>query len=54
MYEEIRPFMQSLWQVWLFVLFLGIVVWALWPSRRKEMHDNAIIPFRDEESGHGG
>ncbi|MCB2010190.1 MAG: cbb3-type cytochrome c oxidase subunit 3 [Geminicoccaceae bacterium] len=54
MYEEIRPMVQALWEVWLFVLFVGIVAWALWPSRQKEMNEHANIPLRDEENGHVG
>jgi cytochrome c oxidase cbb3-type subunit 4 len=32
-------------------LFIGIVVWAWWPSRRQKarMQDHAEIPFRDDE-----
>lgn len=43
------------WSLWLMALFLGIVVWAFWPSRRrsKEMHDHAMIPFREDEDSTG-
>ena len=37
----------------LMALFVGIVIWVFWPSRRREMEDNARIPFRDEEDEDG-
>lgn len=42
--------LKELWVVWFMVLFLGIVVWVYWPSRRKTMQEHADIPFRDDES----
>lgn len=46
---EFHEIVRNLWSVWLMVLFLGIVAWAYWPTRkrRSEMHDHAQIPFRD-------
>ncbi|MFO1038285.1 MAG: cbb3-type cytochrome c oxidase subunit 3 [Geminicoccaceae bacterium] len=41
--------LRQFWQVWLFLLFVGIVIWVYWPGRKKEMDDDAMIPFRDEE-----
>ena len=39
------------WGAWLMLLFIGIVVWALWPSERRkaDMRRNALIPFRDDD-----
>jgi cytochrome c oxidase cbb3-type subunit 4 len=40
----------SLWTVLMFVLFLGIVVWA-YSSRRKQQFDAAArMPLEDEDS----
>ncbi len=40
----------SWWTVLMFVLFIGIVVWA-WSSRRKTRFDAAArLPLEDEES----
>jgi len=46
LYETVR----SLWVVWLMILFIGIVAWALWPSRRQQrkMDRHARIPLEDE------
>ena len=49
MIEAIYPAIRSLWVVWLVVLFLGIVTWAFWPSRRKKLQDQANIPLRDDQ-----
>lgn len=52
---EISRMATDLWSLWLMVLFLGIVVWTFWPSsrRREEMHDHAMIPFREDEESNG-
>ena len=49
--DSFYPLLRELWVVWLMAIFLGIVAWALWPSRRrkKQMDDAANIPFRDDE-----
>ncbi len=48
--EEFYQFLRSLWVLWLMAIFLGIVAWVYWPSRRrkKRLQDHANIPFRDE------
>ena len=46
----IAEFVRQFWVVWLMLLFLGIVAWAYWPGRRKQLEDAARIPLRDEES----
>ena len=47
---ELSELARAWWGVWLMLLFIGIVVWALWPSERRtrEMRRNAQIPFRDD------
>jgi len=42
-YETAR----SAWTVWFFLLFVGVVAWALWPGRKSEMDRNARIPLED-------
>jgi len=41
--------MRNLWVVWLMLVFLGIVAWAYWPSRRKTLAHDAGIPLRDDD-----
>ena len=47
MLHEIYPHLRSLWTVWFFLLFAGIIVWVMWPSRRKEWDKQGQIPLRD-------
>ncbi len=47
--DTLLPFLKQFWVLWSMALFVGIVAWVYWPSRRQEMEDNARIPFRDEE-----
>ena len=46
---ELYSLFASIWVVWLFVLFAGIVVWVYRPKRRRELQDRAMIPLRDDE-----
>jgi len=44
----------SIWTALLFLLFIGIVIWA-WSRRQKERFDDAAnIPFKDEDEQQGG
>jgi cytochrome c oxidase cbb3-type subunit 4 len=54
--EELSGFLRNFWVVWMMALFIGIVAWAFWPSRRRrdEMRDHAQIPFRDDAAAPGG
>ena len=47
--EEFTAFVRSAWVIWMMVLFLGIVVWALWPSNRARFRRAAHIPLSEEE-----
>jgi cytochrome c oxidase cbb3-type subunit 4 len=47
-FDSIYQLLRSLWLVWLIVLFLGIVAWVMWPKRKKELEDQAQIPFKDD------
>ena len=43
-------FIHSVWTVLLFVLFIGIIVWA-WSAKRKRGFDEAArLPLEDEDS----
>ena len=48
---ELSEFARSWWSVWLMALFIGVVVWAMWPSekKRQEMREHAMIPLRDDD-----
>lgn len=43
--------LHSIWTLLLFLIFIGIVVWA-WSRRQKKRFDDAAnIPFKDEDRG---
>lgn len=44
---EHYPWLRSLWTVWFFALFAGLIVWTMWPSRRQHWSDLGTIPLRD-------
>ena len=48
-YDAFRHFADTYGLIYLFVLFAGIVVYALWPSNRKKFRDAASIPLREDD-----
>jgi cytochrome c oxidase cbb3-type subunit 4 len=43
----------SIWTAVLFLIFIGIVIWA-WSRRRKRSFDDAAnIPFKDDDDRRG-
>jgi len=44
-YELLHPY----WVVWMMGFFIGIVVWAYWPRRKKELESLGNIPLRDDD-----
>ena len=35
--------------VWFFLIFLGVAVWAFWPSNKKKFDEMGRMPLDDEE-----
>jgi len=48
---ELQPLFSTLWVVWFFLLFGGILIWTLKPSRRKDWKRHGEMIFRDGEKG---
>jgi cytochrome c oxidase cbb3-type subunit 4 len=46
--DSIASFLRSFWTVWLMLLFVGILVWALWPKNKGKFDEASRIPFKDE------
>ncbi|WP_298724628.1 cbb3-type cytochrome c oxidase subunit 3 [uncultured Ferrovibrio sp.] len=44
---EHYPWVKSLWTLWFFLLFVCIVTWVMWPSRREEWRELGRIPLQD-------
>lgn len=47
--DSIVTFLRSFWVVWLMLLFLGIVAYALWPRNRAKFEEASRIPFKEGE-----
>ena len=48
MLRDYQWLFSTMWVVWFFVLFTGILVWVLRPSKRRVLESHADIPFRDK------
>jgi cytochrome c oxidase cbb3-type subunit 4 len=44
---SIYPHLRALWVVWFFLLFIGMLVWVLRPSKRAAFERAARIPLDD-------
>lgn len=48
-FDDIYRLLRSLWLVWLLAVFVGIVAWVMWPRRKKDLEDQAQIPFKNDD-----
>ena len=46
--NAIASFLRSFWTVWLMLLFVGVLVWALRPRNKDKFDEASRIPFKDE------
>lgn len=46
--QEIYSWARSLWTVWIFVVFVGIVAWAFWPKNKAKLEEYGNIPLKDD------
>lgn len=47
-YEQVAAFAQQGGLVYFFVLFLAVIVYALWPRNKAGFDAAAQIPFRED------
>ena len=47
------PLIRSLWVVWFFVLFIGMLWFVLRPSKKQHFESQAQIPLRDDDTARG-
>ncbi len=47
-YETLAQFARSGGTIYCFVLFLGVLVYALWPANGKAFNDAARMPLRED------
>lgn len=48
---ELQPLFSTLWVIWFFLLFGGILIWTLKPRRREDWKRHGEMIFRDKENG---
>ncbi len=49
-YSLLREFADSWVLLAMFAFFLGVCIWAFWPSRSAANRDASMIPFRNEDA----
>jgi cbb3-type cytochrome oxidase subunit 3 len=45
---DLHDVLAIIWVVWFFVLFVGLVAWALRPGKKEHSERLRRIPMRDE------
>ncbi|MEJ8571009.1 cbb3-type cytochrome c oxidase subunit 3 [Microbaculum marinum] len=48
MYERLAQFAQTWGLLYFVILFLVVLVYALWPSNRKRFEEASKIPLRED------
>jgi cytochrome c oxidase cbb3-type subunit 4 len=49
---KLQSILSTVWVVWFFALFLGMLIYVMRPSKRRHYESQADIPLRDEAAGH--
>ncbi len=47
---ELQPIFSTLWVVWFFVLFIGLLIYVMAPRRRGAYERAGGIPLRDDDT----
>ena len=47
-YQYFAEIAQTWGLIYFFVLFLAVLVYALWPSRQKQFDESARMPLRED------
>jgi cytochrome c oxidase cbb3-type subunit 4 len=45
---SLQPIFSTLWVVWFFILFTGIIISVMRPARKRHFEQLGDIPWRDE------
>jgi cytochrome c oxidase cbb3-type subunit 4 len=45
----IYPTLRSIWVVWFFLLFVGMVLWVMRPSKRRDYERAGEIPLLEDD-----
>jgi cytochrome c oxidase cbb3-type subunit 4 len=44
---DLYALVSSVWVLWFMAVFVGIVIWAMWPGRRNVLEQHGHIPLKD-------
>jgi cytochrome c oxidase cbb3-type subunit 4 len=47
-YKAVAEFAQTWGLIYFVAVFVAVVIYALWPSRKKQFDDAARIPLRED------
>ncbi len=47
-FQDVSQFAQTYGLVYLLLLFVGVLIYALWPGNRKRFKDASEIPLRED------
>ena len=47
-YRAVAEFAQTWGLIYFVVIFAAVLLYAFWPSRKKQFDDDARIPFRED------
>jgi cytochrome c oxidase cbb3-type subunit 4 len=47
-YTAVAKFAQSWGLLYFFIAFVAVVVWVMWPSRKRQYEDASKITFRED------
>ncbi len=47
-YAEVAQFAQSWGLIYFVAIFLGVIAYAMWPSRKAQFEDAANIPLKED------
>jgi len=48
LYASLQPILPTLWVVWFFILFTGIILYVMAPRRKRSYEQLGDIPLRDD------
>ena len=48
-YTAVAEFAQSWGLLYFFIAFVAVVIWVMWPSRKRKYEDASKIPFREDQ-----
>ncbi len=51
---QLGAMLHAYWTVWLVMVFIGIIVYAMWPGNRAKFEHAGRIPLDDEGQGGTG